>query len=53
MAINIIRPLLITYSAPARHIASATDVKQAYAVGRAAVKMALAGKTAVMAGYQT
>jgi 6-phosphofructokinase 1 len=32
----------------ARHIASATDVKQAYAVGRAAVKMALAGKTAVM-----
>jgi len=32
----------------ARHIASATDVKQAYAVGVAAVKMALAGKTAVM-----
>ena len=32
----------------ARHIASATDVKQAYAVGRAAVKMALAGETAVM-----
>ena len=32
----------------ARHIASATDVKQAYAVGQAAVKMALAGKTAVM-----
>ena len=32
----------------ARHIASATDVKQAYAVGEAAVKMALAGKTAVM-----
>jgi 6-phosphofructokinase 1 len=32
----------------ARHIASATDVKQAYAVGRAAVKMAVAGKTAVM-----
>ena len=32
----------------ARHIASATDVKQAYAVGRAAVKMALAGQTAVM-----
>ena len=32
----------------ARHIASATDVKQAYAVGKAAVKMALAGKTAVM-----
>lgn len=32
----------------ARHIASATDVKQAYAVGAAAVKMALAGDTAVM-----
>ena len=32
----------------ARHIASATDVRQAYAVGRAAVKMALAGQTAVM-----
>ncbi|HEX7718440.1 MAG TPA: 6-phosphofructokinase, partial [Woeseiaceae bacterium] len=32
----------------ARHIASAVDVKQAYAVGRAAVMMALAGKTAVM-----
>ncbi len=32
----------------ARHIASATDVKQAYAVGKAAVEMALAGKTAVM-----
>ncbi len=32
----------------ARHIASATDVKQAYAVGVAAVKMALAGHTAVM-----
>jgi 6-phosphofructokinase 1 len=32
----------------ARHIASATDVKQAYAVGRAAVEMALAGKNAVM-----
>lgn len=32
----------------ARHIASATDVKQAYAVGEAAVKFALAGKTAVM-----
>jgi 6-phosphofructokinase 1 len=32
----------------ARHIASATDVKQAYAVGEAAVKLALAGKTAVM-----
>ncbi len=32
----------------ARHIASATDVRQAYAVGAAAVKMALAGDTAVM-----
>jgi len=32
----------------ARHIASATDVEQAYAVGRAAVEMALAGANAVM-----
>ncbi|TDJ29248.1 MAG: 6-phosphofructokinase [Gammaproteobacteria bacterium] len=32
----------------ARHIASATDVEQAYAVGRAAVEFALAGKNAVM-----
>jgi ATP-dependent phosphofructokinase / diphosphate-dependent phosphofructokinase len=32
----------------ARHIASAVDVDQAYAVGKAAVKFALAGKTAVM-----
>jgi len=32
----------------ARHIASATDVEQAYAVGRAAVEYALAGKNAVM-----
>ena len=32
----------------ARHIASATDVKQAYAVGKAAVHFALQGKTAVM-----
>ena len=32
----------------ARHIASATDVKQAYAVGEAAVKMAIAGETNVM-----
>ena len=32
----------------ARHIASATDVKQAYAVGEAAVKMAIAGETTVM-----
>jgi 6-phosphofructokinase 1 len=33
----------------ARHIASATDVEQAYAVGKAAVDMALAGKNGVMA----
>ncbi len=32
----------------ARHIASAVDVTQAYAVGKAAVKFALAGKSAVM-----
>ena len=32
----------------ARHIASATDVKQAYAVGKAAVNLALAGKNSVM-----
>ena len=32
----------------ARHIASAVDVQQAYAVGKAAVEMALAGDTAVM-----
>lgn len=32
----------------ARHIASKTDVEQAYAVGKAAVEMALAGKNAVM-----
>jgi 6-phosphofructokinase 1 len=32
----------------ARHIASATDVEQAYAVGAAAVDLALAGKNAVM-----
>jgi len=32
----------------ARHIASATDVKQAYAVGKAAVELALAGENAVM-----
>jgi ATP-dependent phosphofructokinase / diphosphate-dependent phosphofructokinase len=32
----------------ARHIASRVDVEQAYAVGSAAVQMALAGKTAVM-----
>ena len=32
----------------ARHIASKTDVEQAYAVGKAAVKYALKGKNAVM-----
>ena len=32
----------------ARHIASETDVEQAYAVGRAAVEFAIAGRTAVM-----
>lgn len=32
----------------ARHIASATDVEQAYAVGKAAVEFAIAGKNAVM-----
>ena len=32
----------------ARHIASKTDVEQAYAVGKAAVQLALQGKTAVM-----
>lgn len=32
----------------ARHIASGTDVEQAYAVGRAAVEFALKGKNAVM-----
>jgi 6-phosphofructokinase 1 len=32
----------------ARHIASAVDVEQAYAVGREAVRLALAGKNAVM-----
>lgn len=32
----------------ARHIASATDVEQAYAVGKAAVEMAIAGKQALM-----
>ena len=32
----------------ARHIASATDVEQAYAVGRAAVEFAIAGRSAVM-----
>ena len=33
----------------ARHIASRTDVEQAYAVGKAAVDLALAGKSSVMA----
>jgi len=32
----------------ARHIASGTDVEQAYAVGRAAVEFAIAGRSAVM-----
>lgn len=32
----------------ARHVASKTDVEQAYVVGRAAVEMALAGKNSVM-----
>jgi ATP-dependent phosphofructokinase / diphosphate-dependent phosphofructokinase len=32
----------------ARHIASKTDVEQAYAVGRAAVEFAVAGRSAVM-----
>jgi 6-phosphofructokinase 1 len=32
----------------ARHIASGVDVEQAYAVGRAAVELAIAGKNAVM-----
>jgi 6-phosphofructokinase 1 len=32
----------------ARHIASAVDVRQAYAVGKAAVEFAVQGKTAVM-----
>ncbi len=32
----------------ARHIASKTDVEQAYAMGKAAIEMALAGKNAVM-----
>jgi 6-phosphofructokinase 1 len=32
----------------ARHIASKTDVEQAYAVGRAAVEFAIAGRSAVM-----
>jgi ATP-dependent phosphofructokinase / diphosphate-dependent phosphofructokinase len=34
----------------ARHLASATDVEQAYAVGKAAVELVLAGRNAVMPG---
>lgn len=34
----------------ARHLASATDLEQAYAVGKAAVELALAGRNAVMPG---
>lgn len=33
----------------ARHVASKTDVEQAYAVGKAAVEMAVAGKRGIMA----
>jgi 6-phosphofructokinase 1 len=36
----------------ARHLASMTDVEQAYAVGCAAVKFAIAGKNAVMAAVR-
>ena len=36
----------------ARHIASRTDVEQAYAVGRAALEFALQGHTAVMAAIE-
>ena len=36
----------------ARHIASQTDVDQAYAVGEAAVELALAGKNSVMPSIQ-
>jgi 6-phosphofructokinase 1 len=36
----------------ARHVASKTDVEQAYAVGREAVRYAVAGKTAVMAAIK-
>ncbi|MFN0162291.1 MAG: 6-phosphofructokinase [Burkholderiales bacterium] len=36
----------------ARHLASRTDVEQAYAVGREAVRYAVAGKTAVMAAIK-
>ncbi len=34
----------------ARHLASRTDVEQAYAVGKAAVELAVAGRNAVMPG---
>ena len=34
----------------ARHLASATDVEQAYALGKAAVELAVAGRHAVMPG---
>ena len=36
----------------ARHIASATDVEQAYAVGKAAVEFALAGENSIMPTIQ-
>ncbi|WP_105101705.1 6-phosphofructokinase [Microbulbifer pacificus] len=36
----------------ARHIASATDVEQAYAVGKAAVEAAVSGKNAIMPTIQ-
>jgi ATP-dependent phosphofructokinase / diphosphate-dependent phosphofructokinase len=36
----------------ARHIASETDVEQAYAVGRAAVEFAIGGRNAVMAAIR-
>ena len=36
----------------ARHIASKTDVEQAYAMGKAAVELALAGKNSVMASIK-
>lgn len=36
----------------ARHIASSTDVEQAYAVGKAAVEFALEGKNAVMVSIE-
>lgn len=36
----------------ARHIAAATDVEQAYAVGQAAVEFALAGATAIMTSIE-